>query len=211
MVSTTPEPSRTRLRLRRDPRWLLAGILAIVLGGLATAFLFMSATSADPVLRVNRTVFRGERIKGSDLSVVTISRGLDVKSVPGSRLDDVVGSAAVTDIPAGSLLVDGAWGPATLEAGHSRLGVRLSSGRLPSSDLVPGTPVLVVALAAASGPATSEGELPASVAATLATAPISQPDGSWVVDVNVPTDRAETIARLAASDRVVVVRQGPAR
>lgn len=211
MSSTSPEAPRPRVRLRRDPRWLFAGVLAVVLGGLATAFLFLSVAAADPVVRVNRLVYRGETIKPADLSVVTVGRGIDVRTVPGARLDEVVGSAALTDLPQGSLLVADTFGPASLPPGQSRVGVRLEAGRLPSADLTPGTPLLVVALpvaaAAATPAAASAAEaLPPSVSATLATAPVQQPDGAWVVDVTLAADRAESVARLAASNRVAVVR-----
>lgn len=207
-MTPIPEASRTRIRLRRDPRWLLAGILAVALGGLSTGFLFVSATSSQPVLRVNRTVYRGETIAAADLAVVEIGSGLDVRTVPGSRLDQVVGSAAVTDLAQGSLLVDGTFGSATLPAGQSRVGVRLEAGRLPSANLTPGTAVMVVALPAANPTGGAAEALPPSVSATLATAPSPQPDGSWVVDLTLAADRAEAVARLAATDRVALVAMG---
>ena len=189
MTSSAPEADRPRVRLRRSPRWLLAGILAVALGGLGTAFGFTSLSASDLVLRVNRTVYRGETIQAGDLSVVPVSRGLDVRTVPGERLSDVVGSAAVTDLAQGSLLVADAFGPGGLPPGQSRVGVRVEAGRIPSADVTPGSALLVVALpsTAAGGP---DEVLPASVAATLATAPAVQADGSWVVDLTVPSDRA---------------------
>lgn len=208
MTSPTPEAPRTRVRLRRNPRWLLTGILAVVLGGLATAFLFMSVSAADLVVRLNRTVHRGEVIAAADVSVVTVGRGLDVRTVPGSRLGEVVGSAAITDLPEGSLLVSGSYGESALLAGESRVGVRLESGRLPSTDLVPGTPVMVVALPAPNAGGVEGGDLPSSVRATLATRPTQQPDGSWVVDLTLAGERAEGVARLAAAGRVALVRVG---
>lgn len=210
MTSPTPDQPRPRVRLRRNPRWLLAGVLAVALGGLSTAFLFMSVTSADPVLRVNRTVYRGETIRPADVSVIAVARGIDLKTVSGAHLDEVVGSTAVTDLPAGSLLVAGSYGPAGLAEGQSRVGLKLAAGRLPTTDLVPGTAVLLVALPAASA-TEPDANLPPSVAGTLATAPVAQPDGGFVLDVSLASDRAEAIARLAAADRLAVVRQGGGR
>lgn len=208
MSSPTPEASRTRLRLRRSPRWLIAGVLAVVLGGLGSAFLYTSLAAADPVVRVNRTVHRGQTIQQADLGVVSVARGIDVPTVPASRLAEVVGSAAVTDLAQGSLLVADAYGPAALAPGTSRLGVRLAAGRLPSADLTPGTPLLVVALPAPTASGAGSEALPASVGATLATVPAQQPDGSWVVDLTLGADRAEAVARLAAAGRVALVRVG---
>lgn len=206
-MTSRPEAS-PRVRLRRDPRWLLAGILAVTLGGLATAFLVTSASAADPVVRVNRTIYRGETIAPTDVSVVTVGRGLDVPTVPGARLAEVVGSAAITDLPRGSLLVADSYGPAGLPPGRARIGVRLEAGRLPSAGLVPGAPLLVVALPAAGATGVADDGLPASVTATLATAPTQATDGSFVVDLTLASDRAEAVARLAATDRVAIVGVG---
>ncbi len=206
MAAPHPRSSVARPRLRRNPRWLLAGVLAVVLGGLASAYAFQAISAADPVLRVNRTIHRGETIEQADLTVVALSRGTDVRTVPASRSAEVVGSAALTDVPAGSLLTNDSFGDRRLPDGQARVGVRLDAGRLPSATLVPGTPLLVVAVPAATG--VEAEDLPASVAATLATAPEQQPDGTWVVDVTLATDRAEQVARLAALGRVALVGVG---
>lgn len=202
---STPEisPSRLRLRVRRNPTWLLAGLLAVCLGGLATAWLVTSATASEPVLRVNRTIHRGEVIAAPDLSVVLVSRSPDVQGVPGDRLADVTGKAAVSDLVGGSLLVEGSWGDPALATGRSRVGVRLEAGRFPSVDLRPGASVLVVALPAQN--AAAGDPLPASVAATLAIVPAVQPDGSFVADLTVPAESAEVVARLASAGRVSLV------
>ena len=57
----TPVPdaaARPRVRLRRSPVWLVAGILAVSLGGLASAFVYLQVAASDPVLRVNRMQVR---------------------------------------------------------------------------------------------------------------------------------------------------------
>lgn len=210
MSAPSPEVVRPRVRLRRSPRWLLIGILAVVLGGLGTAFLFMSVSASDPVVRVNRTIHRGEEIRPNDVSVVTVGRGLDVKTVPGSQLNEVVGRAAITDLPGGSLLVADTYGAAAVPTGQSIVGLRLEAGRLPATGLTPGTPVLVVALPsnAATGADAATEALPASVSAHLTTAPAQLPDGSWSVDIALAADRAEATSRLAAQGRVALVRLG---
>lgn len=208
MTSPSSESARPRVRLRRNPRWLLAGVLAVVLGGLGSAFLFMSVAASDPVVRVNRTIHRGEIIAAADVSVVTVGRGIDVRTVPGAKLNEVIGSAAITDLPGGSLLVADTYGSAAVPSGQSIVGVRLEAGRLPTSGLTPGTTVLVVALPAPSAPGAAAEALPASVTARLQTAPTQLPDGSWVVDVALAADRAEGISRLSSAGRVALVRLG---
>lgn len=209
METPVPDTARARVRLRRSPLWLVAGILAVALGGLASAFVYLQVAASDPVLRVNRTVHRGEVIQAADLSVVQVGTGLDVRTVPDTRAAEVVGRAAVTDLPGGSLLVDGSWGDANVPAGSARVGMRLAPGRFPTSDLRPGTQVLVVALPGQSG--AGDAELPGSVAATLVGEPSGQTDGSTLFGLTVPSASAELVARLAAADRVALVQTGNGR
>lgn len=209
METNVPDATRPRIRLRRSPLWLTAGILAVCLGGLASAFVYLQVAASDPVLRVNRTIHRGEVIQAADLSVVHVGAGLDVHTVPDARAGDVVGRAAVTDLPGGGLLVEGSWGDSNVPVGSARVGLRLSPGRFPATDLRPGTTVLVVALSAQGGSA--EEDLPGSVTATLVGQASGQPDGSTLFALTVPSDSAELVARLAAADRVALVQTGHGR
>lgn len=206
MASSTNAAAPTRVRVRRNPRWLALGILLVAVGGLASAFLFMSMADSRPAIKVNRTVYRGEQIKASDLSVIDVGRLTDLDVVPGDDLNALVDQTAVTDLPRGSVLVRGTIGQADLMPGLSRVGLKLPPGRLPMIGMPPGTQILVVAVAdKAAG--TKQG-MPPSVPATLTNAPTVQSDGSYVVDINLPADKAEEVARLAAAERVVVVRRG---
>lgn len=207
MVTASREAPRPLVRLRRSPAWLAFGLVAVCLGGLLSAFVYLNAVASIAVLRVNDTIYRGEVIDATDLSVVQVAAGLDLRTIADHRAEEIIGQAAVTDIPAGSLLLEGSWGVAAQPAGVSRVGVRLSPGRFPGGDLRPGTPMLVVALPEAN----VEAELPASVPATLVAVPATQPDGSLAFDLYVATDRAELVSRLAAADRVALVQQETSR
>lgn len=202
------EAARPRIRTRRSPLWLLVGIVAVCLGGLGSAFVFSSLSSSDHVLRVNRTIHRGELIASQDVSVVSVGSGLDVRTVSDRRVSEVVGRPAITDIPEGSLLVEGTWGDSGQPSGQSRVGVRLEPGRYPATDMRPGTPLLTVALPEGESEAAT---LPGSVAATLVAAPAAQPDGRVTFDLYVPEGQAELVARLAATDRLAVVQVGGER
>lgn len=204
MAIVASDAARPRLRIRRSPAWLAAGIVAICLGGLGSAYVFTSLTASDPVLQVTRTLHRGEVIQLADLAVIPVGAALDVPSVGEGRLGEVVGRAVVSDVPKGSLLVEGSWGEPGVAAGRSRVGLRLPSGRYPATDVRPGTPVLVVALPPPAAGAGSDA-LPDSVRATLVSAPVAQPDGSFAFDLDVPVEDAEAVARLASADRVALV------
>lgn len=203
MVTSVSDATRPRLRVRRSPVWLAAGLVAICLGGLGSAFVFSALTASTPALQATRTIYRGEVIQPSDLAAIPVGSGLEASVVSEHRLDEVVGRAAVVDVPNGSLLVDGTWGEAGLQPGWSRVGVRLPVGRFPAGDLIPGTPLLAVGLPVAN--ALGEEAVPISAAATLVSAPAQQADGSFAFALDVAAADAESVARLAADDRVALV------
>lgn len=195
--------SATAVRPRRNLRWVALGVLAICLGGLGSAFLYLQLADAHAVVRVTRTIYRGEVVQASDLDAITLGAAVGLRTVPATEAASLIGQTALTDLPSGSLLVPGSLGPPEVESGVTRIGLKLAPGRLPISPLPAGTPILLVAVAKD----TQSEPDGASVIAEVATAPSSQTDGSLVLDVSVPAAQAERIARLAALDLIVVVRR----
>lgn len=208
MPSSDTDARRPRVRLRRRPAWLLAGVLAVCLGGLASAYLVMNVAHTDEVLAVSHTVFRGETIEASDLTVVAIGAADGLSTVPSADVDEVVGQTALVDLSKGALVVAGTYGPNPLPDGRVRVGARLAAGRYPTG-LVAGSTVGVVALPSDDGAGVAEA-LPATVPATLASAPIGQADGTVVVNLELAEPEAEAVSRLASADRVALVEQGSA-
>lgn len=201
------DPSATsqavRVRARRNLRLVAVGVLAVCVGGVGMAWLYTSVADARSVVSVTRTVYRGQLITQADLGVLSVPSVPGLETVPADAVDDVIGQAAHTDLVAGSVLSPRSFGAALVEAGTARLGLRLAPGRMPSTELPPGTAVLLV------GVARDGGEPPegASVVGRVAAAAIELPDGAALLDVTVPQDQAERVARLAAGDQIVVVRQ----
>ncbi len=206
---TASVPSRAQMRLKRHPRWLIAGVMVVTLGGLGTSFSINSLVASEDVLAVTRTIHRGQTVAASDLTVVSVNRSLGLSTVPAAQASSLIGQVAATDLPGGSLLVSESVGAPEIPSGMARVGLRLASGRLPASGLNPGSPVLVVALAEPQASET-DAELLESVPATIASEPATQPDGTVVVDVLAPNESAEAVARLSATDRLALVRQGDA-
>ncbi len=204
-LRTPTAPARaSRVRVRRNIRWLAAGILAMALGGLGTWALFTGATDTRPAIKVVRTVHRGQAIQAGDLAVVALGRTADVPAVSGGDLNRVVGRTAVTDLPAGSLLVERSFGDPELAAGLARVGLKVEAGRIPATPLKPGARVVVVALPATGA---NPGTPPPSVEATLATTPTLGADGAYLVDVNVGLAEAEQVARLGALKQVALIQK----
>ncbi len=196
-----------QLRARRNLRWMAVGVLAVCLGGLGAALLYSNLSNAQSVITVKRTVYRDQVITAADLGVTSAVPASGVEVVASDHLEEVVGQAALYDLPEGSLLSPRAFGAAVVEAGSVRLGLRLAAGRLPSAPMPPGTEVLLVPVGREGG----EPPVGASIAGRIATAASVLPDGASIVDVSVAASEAERVARLAAGDELVLVRLAGSR
>ena len=200
----TPRPARTaRVRVRRNVRWLAAGIIAVAIGGLGTWALFSTVADTRSAIKVTSTIYRGQIIRANDLAVVSIGRNTDIPAVSGDTLNTVVGQAARTDLPAGGLLVDKSFGVPALPDGKALVGLKIAAGRIPATPLKPGTSVAIVAVPSGSGGAAAA--LPASSMATLASAPAGATDGAYLVDLQVSGNDAEVVARLGALGQVAII------
>ena len=210
---STSLPKPIAPRARRQPRWIAAGLLAICLGALGAVLLFTEAASSHSVVVVATDVARGEVIEQADLSTTTIGSTPGVNTVPADQLAALIGHRATVDLLAGTLLPAGAIGDPVPKAGFVQLGLRLAPGRIPLEALPPGTPVQLVAVA---DPATAVGGTTGDVdqtslktydAAVVRSAELSNDGQFYLLDVQVPSQVASAIARLAAADRIVLIRQ----
>lgn len=203
MADSSDGARNLRARPRRDLRLIAIGVLAICLSGLGAVWLYSSATDAVSVVAVLRDVHRGQQIADGDVGLLSLPSVPGLETVPAEDLEAVIGQSAHTDLVSGSLLSPRSFGEPVVSVGMAQLGLRLSPGRVPVTELPPGTSVLLVAVARDGGEPPNAPSVPASVS-SLGT---EQPDGSILLDVDVPHEQAERVARLAASDQLVVVRQ----
>lgn len=201
-----PTPTPPRMPARRNPRWIALGVVALCLGGLLSYLLYSRVAAETAVVSMASTVYRGQTVTAEDLGTVTVTGGSTLNTVPADQLDNLVGQQAVYDLVEGSLVPAGAIAPVTVPArGRAVVGVKLSQGRAPANLLSPGSPVRLVALpptdAAAKDSLANETFIARVVEATPAA------DGAaTLVNVDVPADKAPTIALLAAQDRIAVLR-----
>lgn len=192
---------------RRQPRWILAGVLALTLGALGSVLLWTRVADTSTLLRVNDTLYRGHVITAQDLSPVSVGRLDGVDAVASEELGSIVGQQLRTDVAGGSLLSRGVIGRPELAAGTAVVGLRLDEGRVPRVPIEPGTAVLLVEAAPA-----QPGGTTAPLTQRSFRAEIHRPmePGSdqvaMLVDVSVARRDAEAVARLAAEDRIVLVR-----
>jgi len=195
-------PTLRTVRSRLDLRWLVAGVLAICVGGLGAALLYANASSSASVITIKRTVYRDQTITADDLGVISLAVPIGLDVVPADRLAEIIGSTAIIDLPAGGILTPAEFGDPVVPSGCVRLGLRLDPGRIPSSATEPGASVLLVPVGRDGGEPPSGGSVPA----TIATIPRSQTDGSIVVDITVAAAEGTRVAQLAAGGQLTVLR-----
>lgn len=203
-----PVPVPPRLPGRHNPRWVALGVIAICLGGLLAYAVYARVSTETRVLAVSSTLYRGEVIEASDLTTVVLHGDPPGPTIAAADQTTVLGRRAVFDLPAGSLVAPGSLTDATVpDAGRAVVGLRLATGRAPTTLLVPSAPVRVVALPA---PANGTGAKDSLVGKTYAGRVVGVTPGadgtSTVVDVDVDAGQAPSIASLAAQDRIALVR-----
>ena len=204
--AATPAPPR--LPGRRSPRWIALGVVAICLGGLLSYAVYARVSTETRVLALSTTRYRGEVVQAADLTTVTLHGVPPGPTVAAADEASVVGRRAVFDLPAGTLVAPTSVADAAMpDTGSSVVGLRLETGRVPASLLVPSAPVRIVALPP---PANGSGGSDALAGKTYAGRVIGSSQGadgtSTNVDVEVDAGQAPTIASLGAQDRVALVR-----
>lgn len=199
--SKSPEPKRpetVRLRPRRSPKLIALGVLCVVLGALTAAAVYTMNVTTVTVLAVTQDLPRGHVITTDDLRAVEMPEGSAQHGTPADQLDTFVGATTLTDLPEGSLPDQRHVGDRPLPEGHSLVGLRLEPGRVPVSELAPGTQVQLIGV-----------ESDATFPATLATTPALEQHGTaYIVDVIVADDQAATVASLAAANTIALVAKG---
>jgi SAF domain len=211
--SATSTPDPPRIPGRRNPKWIALGIVALCLGALLSYAVYNRVAAETTVIMMAATVYRGETVEASDLAVVQLSGEAVRKSIPAAQLDALVGQKAVYDLPAGTMPVPGAIDEVVIpDSGRAVVGVMLSTGRAPAALLTPGSPARLVVLPPASttDPDTTDKLAGKTYPATIVDQVPGADGASIVINVDVASGQAATIAMLAASDRIAVVRD-PAR
>lgn len=209
--TSTPEPPR--IPGRRNPKWIAVGVVALCLGALLSYAVYNRVAAETSVIMMAATVYRSETIEASDLAVVQLSGEAVRKSMSATQLDALVGQKAVYDLPEGTIPVPGAIGDVVIpDSGRAVIGIRLSTGRAPAALLTPGSPARLVVLPPASttDPDTSDKLAGKTYPATIVDQAPGADGASVVINVDVASGQAPTIAMLAALDRLAVVRD-PAR
>ncbi|MDN5857815.1 MAG: SAF domain-containing protein [Pseudonocardia sp.] len=185
-------------RRRRSGRLLLLATVLVVLGVLAGVFAYRAAVHRDGVVGVVRQVPEGSVVTAEDVREVRLPPDAGLAGVPWEQLGSVVGGFAAVDLLPGQVVTAAS---VTFDRvpgrGEAVVGLAVDPGRVPSGDLAPRDPVLIVIEAGA-----------AAVRALVVRAGPPGVNGRRDVDVLVPEAVAARLATAAAANQVSVVLVG---
>lgn len=190
-------PEQVRLRARRSPKLVAFGVLLVVLGGLGAGALVTLGSTTESVVTVTRDVARGETLTRDDLAVAEVPVTLDVEATASDQLAELVGQRTSIDLPKGSYPLPRHFEEDPIPTGQAVIGLLLPLGRLPTTDLSPGTKVRLVGLVSNSG---------FSSEATVTTRPASvEGDTAFAFNVRLPqADAAKAASAMALGELVLV-------
>lgn len=199
-----PAASQPATKRRRSTALIAGGMVMVIVGGLASYFLFTDITDSDTVVTTATNVSRGDIIEATDLGTIEITGGQSAATLNVADIDSLIGQVAATDLPKGSLLNAESVGNSTnVPVDQSIVGIALAGGQLPSTPLVAGDTVRIVATPLPQSDVA--GIEPATIAATVYAVGHDERSGSTIVNVQVPANQAALVAAHAATGRVALV------
>lgn len=189
-------------RPRVRPRWILAGVVALVLAALGAWYIVDTVQTQNHVIVLRQDVPRGTVVTAEALGQTTVGNVDGVSTVSADMIPALVGQIAQIDLARGALLPDGAVSEQKVpHEGKSLIGLVLAPGRVAAgSALRPGSPVRLVAL-----PVEETGKAGETFPGTVVSVQQAADGVGVLVNVEVDSSAAVVVQTLAAADRVAVV------
>jgi hypothetical protein len=205
------EPGRVAETRHRNPTWIVAGVLLVLLSALGGVLLFTSTDDRSDVLVAARDLDPGRPVERSDLRVQRVALDANVSSLPVESAPELVGEHPIGRIPAGTMLSAAMFEPAVpLGPGEMVVGAALDPGEAPLFKLEVGAAVeLVKVTVPAAGSAETDGSATSIGTGTVwAVEPVAS--GQLWVSVRVKGDVGMQASAAAAQDRLRVALIGAA-
>jgi len=220
-VATTSRPASGGMGVAKAAprrRSLMQGALAVLLivaGALTAGYVAQRMGSTHDFLGVAKPVGQGAEIKADDLIIVRVNDAIGLKPVPAGRASEVIGKHAVMALVPGTLLTMEQVTDLPIPApGHQLIGLALDEDQMPASRVTVGAPVLLVVVPPKNVPiATGDKETtdlvpPRTIAGTVIDLKPGTKQGTTLVNIEVTTADAPTVAALAADQRIVLALAG---
>lgn len=219
-VATTSRQATSMGVAKSAPRRrsLMQGALAVLLivaGALTAGYVAQRMGSTHDFLGVAKPVGQGAEIKADDLIIVRVNDAIGLKPVPAGRASEVIGKHAVMALVPGTLLTMEQVTDLPIPApGHQLIGLALDEDQMPGSRVAVGAPVLLVVVPPknqvnVSGDSqTVDLVPPRTIAGTVIDLKAGSKQGTTLVNIEVTTADAPTVAALAADGRIVLALAG---
>ncbi len=203
------DPGRVAEPRHRNPVWLLAGVLLVVLCALGGVLLFSSSDDRTEVLVAARDLEAGEPVASGDLRIERVAVDDGVATVDPSEADDLRGRLPVGPVPAGTLISGGMFAEEVpLGPDEMVFGAALDPGEAPLSGMQVGAPIELLTV----GVADPAGGGAAPSTTTIGTGTLwaveSIATGQLWLSMRVPRDVGIAASQASAADTLRVVLVG---
>jgi hypothetical protein len=204
---------RTAPRRRSIAQGALA-VLLIVGGALTAGYVAQRMGSTHDFLAVARPIGAGAQLTAADLLTVRVNDAVGLRPIPAGRANTVIGKHAVMGLVPGTLLTMAQLTDSPIPSpGHQLIGLALDEDQMPGSRLAVGAAVLLVVIpdknvAVGADPNAPDLVPPRTITATVVDITASSTKGQTLLNVEVATADAATVAALAADDRIVIALAG---
>jgi hypothetical protein len=206
------DPGRVAETRHRNPAWLLAGVLLVVLCGLGGVLLFSSADDRTEALVAARDLEAGQPVGRGDLSIARVAVDGGIGSLSPAAVDSLLGQLPVGRIPAGTLLASGMFADELpLGANEVVFGAALDPGEAPLSGVQVGAPVDLLDVPKPA-PAATEHPAASAEATVIGSGTVwaveQLASGQLWISMRVPRDVGLAASRSSQSDTLRVVLVG---
>jgi hypothetical protein len=205
------EPGRVAEPRHRNPTWIVAGVLLVLLSALGGVLLFTSTDDRSEVLVAARDLDPARPVERGDLRIQRVALDSNVSSLPVASAAELVGEHPIGLIPAGTMLTAAMFESSLpLGPGEMVVGAALDPGEAPLFKLKVGAAVeLVKVTVPAPGVAETDGSATSIGTGTVwAVEPVAS--GQLWVSVRVTADIGMQASAAAAQDRLRVALIGGA-
>jgi hypothetical protein len=209
------DPGRVAEPRHRNPAWVLAGVLLVILCALGGVLLFSSADDRTEVLVAAAELEPGRPIGRADLRIARLAIDGNVASLSPAAVDELVGRLPVGRIPEGTLLAEEMFADEVpIGADEMVFGAALDPGEAPLSGVQVGAPVELLDVPKAIT-ATEQGSAPVEPVAVIGSGTVWAVEelatGQLWISMRVPHRAGLAASEASQRDtlRVVLIGSGP--
>lgn len=193
------------VRTRRSWVYAAGAAALIIVGGVASVFIYSTSSHTQQVFVIAKSVDRGDTITKDDLTTIDVAAGQRTAGIASADSSSLIGKVATVDLPEGSLVTRSAVASALpVPGGQALVGLSLKPAQLPAQQLVAGDRIEVVPIAATDGSGSAVKSNAAPIQGVVSASRTSQSSGTTIVDVYINAKNAADVTSRAAAGQVAI-------